>query len=96
MKQAHEYTLQDVLITVYRQNGLSDAFAEQEAISAYREVVGDLISKLSRKVMLQKDTLHVQLSSAALRQEMSLRKTTLVEKIAEKTSTPIVKDIVFY
>ena len=96
MKGPHEYTLQDLLKTVYKQVDVADAFAEQEVIAAYNEVVGELISKLTLKITLQKNTLHVQLSSATLRQEMSMRKESLVEKINEKISENAISDIVFY
>ena len=95
MKEAHEYTLQDVLKTVYKQVDVSDALVEREVVAAYNDVVGELIAKLTRKITLAKGVLRVQLSSAALRQEMSMRKESLIEKINEKLSEPRVKDIVF-
>ncbi|MBR5028431.1 MAG: DUF721 domain-containing protein [Bacteroidales bacterium] len=96
MKGPHEYTLQDLLKTVYKQVDVADAFAEQEVIAAYNEVVGEMIAQLSRNLKLKKDVLHVQLSSAALRQEMSFRKESLLTKINEKNTEVKLKDIVFF
>jgi len=96
MKGPHEYTIQDVLKTVYRQTGLTEVVAENDAIDAYNAVVGEFIAKLTRKISLNKNVLHVQLSSAALRQELSMRKESVLEKINEIIASGSVKDIFFY
>ena len=95
MKGPHEYTLQDVLKTVYRQVDVTDAFAEKEVVAAYNDVVGELIAKLTRTASFRNGVLRVQLNSAALRQEMSMRKESLIEKINEKLSEPVLKDMTF-
>lgn len=96
MKGPHEYTLQDLLKTIYEQNEMTDIVYGKAAIDAYNEVVGEMIAQLSRNFKLKKDVLHVQLSSAALRQEMSYRKDSLLAKINEKMTEFKLKDIVFF
>lgn len=96
MKGPHEYTLQDLLKTIYEQNEMTDILYRKAAIDAYNEVVGEMIAQLSRNFKLKKDVLHVQLSSAALRQEMSYRKDALLAKINEKMTEFKLKDIVFF
>ena len=96
MKGPHEYTLQDLLRNVYEQNDMTDAVNQNAVIDAYNEVVGDMIAQLSRNFKLKKGVLHVQLSSAALRQEMSFRKESLLAKINEKITGFELKDIVFF
>lgn len=96
MKGPHEYTLQDLLKTIYEQNEMTDIVYRKAAIDAYNEVVGEMIAQLSRNFKLKKDVLHVQLSSAALRQEMSYRKVSLLAKINEKMTEFKLKDIVFF
>ena len=87
--------LQDLLKKVYEQNDMTDAVNQRAVIDAYNKVVGDLISKLTKKISFAKGVIRVQLSSAALRQELSMRKQSLVEKINESLQNPIVKDISF-
>lgn len=96
MKGPHEYTLQDLLKTIYEQNEMTDIVYRKAAIDAYNEVVGEMIAQLSRNFKLKKDVLHVQLSSSALRQEMSYRKDSLLAKINEKMTEFKLKDIVFF
>ncbi|MBQ6726844.1 MAG: DUF721 domain-containing protein [Bacteroidales bacterium] len=96
MKGPHEYTLQDLLKTIYEQNEMTDIVYRKAAIDAYNEVVGEMIAQLSRNFKLKKDVLQVQLSSAALRQEMSYRKDSLLAKINEKMTEFKLKDIVFF
>ena len=96
MNGPHEYTLQDLLKTIYEQNEMTDIVYRKAAIDAYNEVVGEMIAQLSRNFKLKKDVLQVQLSSAALRQEMSYRKDSLLAKINEKMTEFKLKDIVFF
>ncbi len=95
MKGPHEYTLQDLLKTIYNRVDVADAFAEKEVITAYNDVVGELIFKLTRTASFRNGVLRVQLTSAALRQEMSMRKESLVEKINEKLTDTALSDIIF-
>lgn len=96
MKEPHEYSLQDLLKVIYRNEDMTDALIERQTIDAYYQVVGDLISKLTGKIVLRGGVLHVHLSSAALRQEMTMRKESLLEKINAQHDGLAVKDIVFY
>ncbi len=96
MKEPHEYSLQDLLKIIYRSEHMTDAIAEHQAIDAYNQVVGDLISKLTGKMVMRNGVLHVHLSSAALRQEMTMRRESLLEKINAQIDGFAVKDIVFY
>lgn len=96
MKEPHEYTLQDLLKTVYEQNEMSDAVNRKAATEAYYDVVGELIAQLSSNIRLQKGVLHVKISSAALRQEMMLRKDSLMSKINEKMDRFKITDIAFH
>ena len=96
MKGPHEYKLQDLLQKVYEQNDMTDAVNQNAVIDAYNDVVGEMIAQLSRNFKLKKGVLHVQLSSAALRQEMAFRKESLLAKINEKITGVELKDIVFF
>lgn len=96
MKGPHEYSLQDLLKKVYEQNDMTEAVNQKATVDAYKEVVGEMIAQLSSNFKLNKEVLHVQLSSAALRQEMSMRKESILTKINEKLECNKLKDIVFH
>lgn len=91
----NEHTLQELLKKAYHNLDMDDTVCEMEVLRAYKQVVGDLISKLSRSVQYQKGTLTVVLASAALRQELFYRRESLAEKINEVVGRPVVSKIVF-
>lgn len=92
---SNEHTLQDLLKKAYHKLDMDDTAQEMEVVHVYRVVVGDFISRLTVKARFEKGVLTVQLASAALRQELTYRRTSLMDKINETLGHPAVKKIVF-
>lgn len=64
-----------------------------QAKKSYAIVVGDLINKLTIKINYSKGTLYLQYSSAALANEIFMRRHSLVEKINQNAGRPVVREI---
>ena len=92
---SNEHTLQELLKKAYHRLDMDDTAREMEVLRVYKAVVGDFISRLTTKVRFEQGVLTVQLASAALRQELTYRRTSLTEKINEMLGYPAVKKIVF-
>lgn len=75
----------------YDMGQLSD---EIDVDRVYRELVGDLISRLTLRLSFRKGTLRLRYAAAALRQEMSFRSESLRTKINERLGAEVVKKIV--
>lgn len=91
------YTLQDVLSKVYKDLDLEDKVCVYEVKRAYNDVMGSLIVKLTEYLKVEGGTLNVKLASAALRQELSMRKTSIVGQINDKLGgKAVVEDINFF
>lgn len=87
--------LQDYLKTVYRQLHVEDAVDGVEVVSAYRQVVGDLISRLTSSARYENNTLYIQIASAALRKELSYKRQGLMNRINETLGRNVLQNIVF-
>ncbi len=74
---------------------MDDTAREMEVVRVYRAAVGDLIGRLSTSVKFKQGELTVQLASAALRQELTYRRSSLMDRINQMLGYPAVKKIVF-
>ena len=92
---SNEHTLQDLLRKAYHRLDMDDTAQEMEVVRAYRSVVGDLISRLTTKARYTMGVLRVELASAALRQELYYRRSSLTDRINETLGSTAVKKIEF-
>ena len=73
---------------------MDDTAREMEVVQVYGVVVGDFIKRLTQRVSFSQGVLTVQLASAALKQELAYRRSSLAEKINETLGYAAVKKIV--
>ncbi|MBQ7710811.1 MAG: DUF721 domain-containing protein [Bacteroidales bacterium] len=92
---SNEHHISDLLSKLYQQNNLSSVVDVYQVRSAYNEVVGELIAKLTQSLRFESGILYVRLLSAALRHEMTLRKQNLIDRINQHLGRPAVEEIVF-
>ena len=92
---SNEHHISDLLSKLYQQNNLSSVVDVYQVRSAYNEVVGELIAKLTQSLRFESGILYVRLLSAALRHEMTLRKQNLIDRINQHLGRPAVEEIVY-
>ncbi len=92
---SNEHTLQELLRKAYHRLDMDDTANEIEVKYAYRNVVGDFINRLTYSIRFNKGTLTLSISSAALKQELFYKRSSLAEKINEAIGRSAVKNIVF-
>lgn len=92
---SNEHHISDLLSKLFQQNNLSSVVDVYQVRSAYNEVVGELIAKLTQSLRFESGILYVRLLSAALRHEMTLRKQNLIDRINQHLGRPAVEEIVF-
>ena len=92
---SNEHTLQELLSQTFRRLEMDDAVTEMEVRRIYNAIVGNLISRLTWSLTLKEGVLTVRLASAALRQEMSYRRSSLAGKINDTIGHNVIKEIKF-
>ena len=85
-----DYYIQRML----RQWDMADFASEIEVDRVYRQLAGDLISRLTQRLSFKKGTLRLKYMTAALRHEMTMRRESLQDKINEQLGAEVVKKIV--
>lgn len=91
----NEYTFHDLLKLVFKNCDMTEQVDEINIIATYKDVVGDLITKLTQDIKVKNKTLYLKVSSAALRNELSYKKQDLINKINANLKTEAIHTIIF-
>ena len=64
-------------------------------ITLWEELMGKTIASRTTKMFFKGNVLYVELSSAPLKQELTLSKEKIMAKLTEKVGTGVIEDIIF-
>lgn len=86
--------LQDVLKEFVTENKLETGLDKVKVREAWIKLMGNGINNYTTNIQLKRDTLYIQLSSSALREELSYGKEKIINLINEELGKNIVNKIV--
>ena len=86
--------LQDVLKEFVTENKLETGLDKVQVREAWIKLMGNGINNYTTNIQLKRDTLYIQLSSSALREELSYGKEKIIKIINEELGKDIVNKIV--
>ena len=81
--------LKDFIASSKLEKGLNKISVEE----AWHQVMGNAISKYTTQVLLERDTLYVQLSSSVLREELTYGKEKIITLLNEALGKELVKKL---
>ena len=93
-RQREESALGDVLKQFIDSHRLQKGLDKVEVVDAWNKVMGEAISKYTTQVILERDTLYVQLSSSVLREELSYGRDKIIQLLNEHLDKPLIKKLV--
>ncbi len=88
--------LNSVLLYFLRHSGLETPLLQRRLIDSWDEVTGKVISKYTGQKFISNQTLMVKIENAALRAELSMMRTQLVNKLNERVGARVIVDIKFF
>lgn len=94
MLRKRESLLGDVLRAVLRQDGLETPLNEHRACEAWYEIMGPAITRYTKDVNVHGGTMYVEVTNAALRQELMMSRPVLVARINQHIGSQTVQQIV--
>lgn len=95
MKRVKAQPISHLLRDYLRQEGLETPLLQHRLTTiAWPAVVGDYIANHTEKITIYNQTLYVQISSAAARQEIVLQRSDLVTKLNNYVDAYIISNIV--
>jgi len=94
-RKAEHSSLRDVLKDfISSRRKLEKGLNIVSAREAWHTVMGEAISKYTTQVLLERDTLFVQLSSSVLREELSYGKEKILKLLNDELGKKLVKKLV--
>ena len=89
------YSMKELIDAALRSCNFDETLTKESVEKAYRDVVGEFISKLTRSVSYntKNHTLFVELASAALKQEISYKCSDLCDAINRQLGKDEVKTL---
>jgi hypothetical protein len=94
-RKAENSSIGDVLKDfISSRRKLEKGLNKVSAQDAWRTVMGEVISKYTTQVLLERDTLFVQLSSSVLREELSYGKEKILKLLNEELGKELLKKLV--
>ena len=96
MKKRHteHRTISEVLKDFVSENRLEDGLDKIDARDAWRKLMGNGVNNYTTNITLRNDTLHVSLSSAVLRQELSYGKEKIIRMLNESLGKDLIKNLI--
>ena len=95
MKRTNTQTLSDVLKDFFSENPVVERkLAETRLINAWETVIGKTVSRYTENIYIKNRTLYVYLTSAVLKNELSLCRSDLIIKLNKEAGMQAINQIV--
>ena len=95
MKRTNSESVGELVRQYLRQQGLEAPLNEYRLIQGWSHVMGPVVARYTRDLVIRNQTLYVRLSSPAMRQELSMQRRELVTRLNAYVGAQVVCDIVF-
>ena len=92
-RNSNSQPLKDVIERLLKTYKIDGRLAELDAIAAWEKVMGPAIAKRTQNIYVRNSVLHVELTSASLRKELSFSKARILELLNEAAKQDVLKGI---
>ena len=87
--------LKALILRNLRAQGLETPLLQKRLIDAWPTVMGDMVAGYTRNVYIRNQTLFVQLTSPALRADLSMSRQQIAKRLNEYVGSQVIADIRF-
>ena len=95
MKRLEPEQIGDVLRQTLQQQGMTDRLYEAKAVALWPQIVGEPLAAYCGRPMVYNGLMTVYVRSAALRQELTMTRSTLIRLINDQLDREVIKEIRF-
>ena len=96
MRKSNTEQIGAVIRHFMRDEGLETPYNQFKLMKALGEVLGHGISRYIGNTYIKNQTLFVELRSSVLKQELSMKRSTLTKRLNAEVGTQVISDIRFY
>lgn len=93
MRRQNSEQVGSIITRFLREQGLEKPLLEHRLIEAWPSLMGPLVQKYTGRIEIRNGVLTVQITSAALRQELFIARHKLVEKLNTEIGAEVISDI---
>ena len=87
--------LSDIILEVMRNENISKNMLNARAESLWKIVVGPTVNRSTKSVHVSNGTMYVELTSSVLRQELTMLRGEILERLNKACGEGVVKEIIF-
>lgn len=95
MKTNEAKSIGEILSEYLNPAELDDSINERRLEAIWGDVVGPYINRLTMRRWVKNRVLHVMISSAPLRNDLMINRSSLVKRLNEATGADVIDDIMF-
>ena len=95
MKRTEAKSIAEIIGDFMQQEDIEDAVLEQKALRLWNQVVGPGVNRMTTERFVDNGVITVKISSAALRNDLMLSRSSLIAKLNQLVGKPVIKEIVF-
>ena len=88
--------LDDVLGLLLREQGLETPLRQKRLIDAWETVAGATVARYTGEKFIRNQTLHVKITSPALRHDLSMMRSQLVRRLNAEVGAMVIADVRIY
>lgn len=96
MRKRNTEQLGEVIQQFMRLNGIETPYNQYRLIQSWSAVMGEGISRYTGNIFIKNQTLHVQIISPAVKQNLLMEHRSIARRLNEYVGAQVIEDIVFY
>ena len=95
MRRTKSEAVGDLIRQFLRQQSLEAPLNEYRLIQGWEHVMGPIIARYTKDIVIRNQTLYVQLTSPVIRQELHMQRRELTARLNAYVGAQVIVDIVF-
>lgn len=96
MKKRNTEQIGEVIRQFMRLNGIETPYNQYRLIQSWSVVMGEAISQYTGNIFIKNQTLHVQITSPAVKQNLLMEHRSIARRLNEYVGAQVIEDITFY
>ena len=93
MKRRRDFSVGVLVESFLREQGLEARLAEHRVVSAWKSVVGERAARATTQLFVRNETLHATISSAAVRNELFMRRSEIITRLNQVAGRQAIRDL---
>lgn len=96
MRKRNTEQLGEVIQQFMRLNGIETPYNQYRLIQSWSVVMGEGIGRYTGNIFIKNQTLHVQITSPAVKQNLLMEHRSIARRLNEHVGAQVIEDVTFY